>query len=712
MASLGSVTAALRVVEVLETIASRCVGPGGGQVLCTKPTGEVLLSRDGGRLLEALHLEHPLARMIVACVSSHLKKTGDGAKTFIIFLCHLLRGLHTMREKEKHSFTSENIQTHERHWKDCCQWKFVSQALLTFHTQILGCVVDQYLSRHYLSVFSWSAKGRTLCRRSVELLLEAYFCGRVGRNNHRLISQLMCDYVFKCMACEGGTEVLELVDSCFEELNVGVTGLPVSDSRVVEGLVLSRDFSVYCPADGDIRMVIVTEILQPLFSSPRSEFILSSEAEFQASQRWIVERTKTVMKHLQSQNIKLLLSSVKQPDLVVYCARLSGISVVDCLPPEEVSLVQRITGLSPCVLPQVTSQWELSDATLVTFCKPFILRSRRYVHVGLISTGAFIPHCMVLCGPVLGLVQQHQSAFHGAFKMLRQLFTGLDLNYIVQTEGQCDSSPVACNNSTESHHVPEMGQDRIAKSKNKLETSQTYLEVYSNLVASDTELKTHVPWSAHKETPIDTSQPDEAPECLSPEKSSTVDGCDVLMGNNSTGNPTAENTRTEVSLENVQVTDNPRKGSTMPAVHRSLGTCASRGYCSSAVPAGCVLPAGGQFEILMHYYLLSYARQCGRPDESTVSVLIANALLGIPKILHKPKRGKDSFPHVYMRSLHALQTSRPMVSHHPGLESLAGKYVLLSSVLQCLAKILTIDLIINIKRQPQKIDDQDSEDEL
>lgn len=64
MASLGSVTAALRVVEVLETIVSRCVGPEGGQVLCTKPTGEVLLSRDGGRLLEALHLEHPLARYL------------------------------------------------------------------------------------------------------------------------------------------------------------------------------------------------------------------------------------------------------------------------------------------------------------------------------------------------------------------------------------------------------------------------------------------------------------------------------------------------------------------------------------------------------------------------------------------------------------------------------------------------------------------------
>lgn len=64
MASPGSVTAALRVAEALEAIANRCVGPEGGLVLCTKPTGEVLLSRDGGRLLEALHLEHPLARYL------------------------------------------------------------------------------------------------------------------------------------------------------------------------------------------------------------------------------------------------------------------------------------------------------------------------------------------------------------------------------------------------------------------------------------------------------------------------------------------------------------------------------------------------------------------------------------------------------------------------------------------------------------------------
>ncbi|XP_049739892.1 Bardet-Biedl syndrome 10 protein [Elephas maximus indicus] len=717
MAAAASVKAALQVAEVLESIVSNCVGPEGRQVLCTKPTGEVLLSRDGGRLLEALHLDHPIARMVVACVSSHLKKSGDGAKTFIILLCHLLRGLDAATDKEKDSLISENIQTHGRHWKNCCQWKFISQALLSFQTQVLDYFMHQCLSRHFLSIFSSSTQEKTLCRSSVELLLEAYFCGRVGKNNHKFISQLMCDYLFKCMVYESGIEeVFELVDDCFVELNVSVTGLPVSDSRIIAGLVLHRDFSVYCPADGDIRVVIVTETIQPLFSISGSEFVLNSEAQFQASQFWIMERTKAIMKYLQSQNIKLLLSSVKQPDLVIYYAELNGISVVECLSSEEVSLIQRIIGLSPFVLPQTCSQHEISNTALVKFCKPLILKSKRYVHLGLISTCLFIPHCVVLCGPVQGLVEQHEDALHGAFKMLRQLFKDFDISYMTQANGQnYTSSPLLHKNSRESDLLPEIGNDSmqrsyqgtVVKNENELTTIRTRLIVYSNPEIPGVELETYIPCSISKLTPTDTYETDDTLKCLSQNKTRVIDDRESLIESKFTANSTAENTRIGMSYENVQVTKSVSKGNTLPVSYKSL-----KSYCSSSIPAGCVLPVGGNFEILLHYYLLNYAKKCQQSEETMVSMLIANALLGIPKILYKSKKGNYSFPQIYIRTLHALQTSQPMVSTQTGLESVAGKYQLLTSVLQCLEKILTIDLVINIKRQPQKVYDQDLEDEL
>lgn len=657
----------------------------------------------------------------MACVSSHLRKTGDGAKTFIIFLCHLLRGLHAITDKEKDSFFSENIQTHGRHWKKCCQWKFISQALLTFQTQILDYVMDHYLSRHFLSIFSSSTKERPLCRSSLEMLLGAYFCGRVGRNNHNFVSQLMCDYFFKCTACESGfEEVLELVDDCFVELKVGVTGLPVSDSRIIAGLVLPRDFSVYCPADGDIRIVIVIETIQPLFSTFGSEFILNSEAQFQTSQFWITERTKAIMKYLQKQNVKLLLSTVKQPDLVIYCAGLNGISVVECLSSEELSLIQRVTGLAPFVVPQASSQYELSNTAMVKFCKPFILRSKRYVHLGLISTCSFTPHCIVLCGPVQGLVEQHEVALHGAFKMLRQLFKDLDLNYVTQASDQnCTSSPLIYKNSREINDLPEIVngsiqrpyQDTVVKNKDELAKTQTYLKAYSNLVVPSVELETNILCSTPTVTLTDTYQTDATLRCFSPDKARIMDDHEPFIESNS-ANSTTENTRREISYENLQVTKNARKGSILPVRYKSLEMCTSQSYCFSSVPAGCVLPVGGNFEILLHYYLLSYAKKCQQSEETMVSMIIANALLGVPKILYKSKKGNYSFPQIYIRALHALQTNQPMISNQTGLESVAGKYQLLTSVLQCLRNILTIDLVINIKRQPQEIYDQDSEEEL
>lgn len=719
MAVAGTIKTALQVAEVLEAIVSRCVGPEGRQVLCTKPTGEVLLSRDGGRLLEALHLDHPIARVIVACVSSHLKNTGDGAKTFIIYLCHLLRGLRAITEKEKDSLISENFQTFERRWKTCCQWKFISQALLTFQTQILDCIMDQYLSRHFLSLFSSSAKERTLYRSSLQLLLDAYFCGRVGRNNHKFISQLMCDYFFKCMTSETGMEVFELVGDCFVELNVSVAGLPVSESKIIDGLVLHRDFSVYCPVDGDMRVAIVREIIEPLFSTSRSEFVLNSEAQFQTSQIWIMEKTKSIMKHLLSQNVKLLLSSVKQSDLVIYYARLSGISVVDCLSSEEISLIQRTISFSPFVFPQASLQCEISNTALVKFCKRLILKSKRYVHLGLISTCKFVPHCIILCGPVQGLVEQHENAIYGAFKMLQQLFKDFDLSYIKKANDQNDTvSPLLYKNRKSNqllkignHSIHKPYQDIGIENNDELEKAQ-HLETHSDLPVLTVELETHISCTTPKMIPTDTVQTDETWTCLPPENKRITDNYE-LIESNSTGNSITENVRIEIPYKNFQVTDIAGKGTVLPVKCISLESMyISQSFCSSSIPAGCVLPVGGSFEILLHYYLINYAQKCQQLEEIMVSKLIANALLGIPQILYKQKKGNHSFPKVFLRTLHTLQADEPMINCEAGLESVIGKYHVLTSVLQCLTKILTIDLIINIKRQPSKNCEQDSEDEL
>ncbi|NXT26779.1 BBS10 protein, partial [Syrrhaptes paradoxus] len=212
----------------------------------------------------------------------------------------------------------------------------------------------------------------------------------------------------------------------FAELHAVVAGLPVASSRVLPGLVLRRDFAAYCPAGGELRALLVTEPFRPALSGPDVEFVVESEGQYQASLPWITKRTEALMKHLQNSNVKLLLSSVKQDEVVVYYAKLYGVSVVECLSSEETALICEITGVSPYAPFGDNIHGEITETAVAAFCQPVLLGSKRCVHIGFTSVCAFQPHCLILCGPVDGVNEQHAAALQGAFTMLQQLFKTVD----------------------------------------------------------------------------------------------------------------------------------------------------------------------------------------------------------------------------------------------------------------------------------------------
>uniref|UniRef100_A0A8C0GUH7 Bardet-Biedl syndrome 10 n=1 Tax=Chelonoidis abingdonii TaxID=106734 RepID=A0A8C0GUH7_CHEAB len=646
-----------RLVQEAEALAS---------VLVTRPTGETLLTRDGRRVLEALNLGPPTARMIVACVSSHHNMTGDGAKTFIILLSKLLRGLQAILDKREGSPFCEAIQRSKRDQKHCHSLKQISQSLMTFQTHILDHIMAQDLRKHFLSAFSsWEGE---ISRDTMESILEAYFCGRIGNSHQKLLSQLSCDFYYRCIPFKNGkNEMLDLVNEYFVELHSAVTGLPVSNSRILEGLVLHRDFAVYCPADGDIRMLILTESIDSALAPPGLEFVVNAEVQYQASQVWITKRTEAMMKHLQNNNIKVLLSSVKQQEIVIYYAKISGISIVECLSSEEISLLCRTTGISPFIPTQDNIRSEISETMIAKFCRPLVLGSKRYVHLGLTRTCAFEPHCVIFCGPVHGITEQHASAFHGAFKMLQQLFKAVDLS-----DG-CEAQPENTNN-----------------------TSKT---------VNDQQLKTSMA-ETEKQFIDSSSWVDENPSSLIDRGSSVREICNDAM-------TAIENTSTSVVSKQLDAAQEYWKPGNpiVPFKFEKSYKHTVQSYTNLVIQAGSVLPVGGNFEILLHYYLHSYAKQCQQPKITVISTVIADALLSIPKILYRTTK-ENSFTQVCFKATSALQTNQQLPMHQQGLESVYCKYQLVASVLHCLTKLLTIDLIIGIKRPPQKTEVNDSEEDL
>ncbi|OXB69030.1 hypothetical protein ASZ78_012858 [Callipepla squamata] len=138
------------------------------------------------------------------------------------------------------------------------------------------------------------------------------------------------------------------------------------------------------------------------------------------------------------------------------------------------------------------------------------------------------------------------------------------------------------------------------------------------------------------------------------------------------------------------------------------GCGVARGCSSSIVEAGSVLPVGGYFEILLHYYIQRYAAQVQQPAIKVVSNIVADALLSIPKALY----GRNGFTKFYLETMEALRKNQPLPVSEEGLESVYCKYQLVTAVLHCAAELLNIDLIIGVKRPPRKIEDNDSDDDI
>ncbi|XP_075603325.1 BBSome complex assembly protein BBS10 [Balearica regulorum gibbericeps] len=689
------------------------LGPRGGRALLVRPTGEALLTRDGRRLLEALSLEPPTARMMAACACSHSAATGDGAKTFVVLLAGVLSGLRAAGGGG-------------------LRW-----ALRAFEAQVLERAVAQGLRGHLLSALPGrqaEADGGVL-----EAVLEAYLGGRLGPGERRRLARLCCEYCRRCApAAASRPQVLRFLGRRFAELHAAVAGLPVASSRVLPGLVLRRDFSAYCPAGGELRAVLVTEPLRPALSAPGVEFVVESEGQYRASLRWISGRTEALMKHLQRNNVKLLLSSVKQEEVVIYHAKLYGVSVVECLSSEEIALICEITGLPPYTPFGSNIDREITEAAVATFCQPLLLGSKRCVHVGFASVCAFQPHCLILCGPVGGVNEQHAAALQGAFTMLQQLFKTVDQREQGKAEGESQNEAADVCSWRSSATQQQLVIENIACNSNQVSESQLKMhrgETETQIVDPDlwrsenpTCVRTNLqvlsnPLSHIKELNVSTEGNDSSRDVQKPHAKCEHVGdvhenykSDSLVDNQknySTAASAAQRANIVTACERLDVGKDLEKTSCdiVPFKHKKSCVSIAQNNSNSLIEAGSVLPVGGYFEILLHYYIQYYANQFQQSEVTVISNVVADALLSIPKSLYRATE-QNSFTKFYLKAINALRKNQTLPVNQTGLESVYCKYQLVISVLRCVTELLSIDLIIGVKRPLQKIEDYDSEDDF
>ncbi|XP_038124672.1 Bardet-Biedl syndrome 10 protein [Cyprinodon tularosa] len=413
----------LQSVCALESVILRSFGPEGGQVLFTRDTGQLMLSRSGKRILTALHLEHPLARMVVDCVWKHSTATGDGSKTFVLILASLLRLIQAAATKgahTSHSYTSTEMA-------EAATARHLADRLLEFALTELEALIAVNVLPHGFCISLEEVTEKSQHNRSFQTLLLSFFHTRLG--------SVYCDF-FRDLTCEMLSHwrvkdprhsfSIQFLNNNFPALHTQVSGFPVGSSHLIEGQVIHRDFATPCPPVKKqlFKAVVFTGYLQPkvLAAGEVLELgcgdMVTKDSSIVHFSSWTEGSLKSIIASLQSFGVSVLLCALKQSPAALALATQSGMCIVECVSEEELSLFAQLSGVTP-----VSDCWGIQPEhiTTLTFCKPLQLGAHRYVHLDFQDSEERLnvkPCSLVICAPGEGQTDQYACAFQDVFRML------------------------------------------------------------------------------------------------------------------------------------------------------------------------------------------------------------------------------------------------------------------------------------------------------
>ncbi|KAM4734965.1 BBSome complex assembly protein BBS10 [Anableps anableps] len=366
----------LQIVSALESIILRSFGPEGGQVLFTRDTGQVMLSRSGKHILTALHLENPLARMVVECVWKHSTITGDGSKTFVLLLASLLRMIHATATKEPCMFQPYNST-------EAATARHLADRLLEFALTELDELIALNVLPHGFCVSLEDFAVKTQHNLSFQTLLVSFFHTRLGYVHCDFFCNLLCELLSHWKVKNDGPHFsIQFLNNNFPALHTQVSGFPVSSSHLIEGQVIHRDFATPCPQGNKrpFKAVVFNGYLQPKLLTTGDVLKLccgdrvTEDISIVHFSSWTERSLESIIATLQSFGVSVLLCALKQSSAVLAAATQAGMCVVECVSEEEISLFLQLSGVTP-----VSDCWRIHPehiATL-TFCKSLLLGAHR-----------------------------------------------------------------------------------------------------------------------------------------------------------------------------------------------------------------------------------------------------------------------------------------------------------------------------------------------
>lgn len=349
--------------------------------------------------------------MVLDCVCAHAKSTGDGTKSFILLLSALLRAIQdSTHMRRKASWNNPGLQN-------------LANRLLALGRNELDDIIIHQITPYASSYCSHHSDK--LEHSILDLLISGYISGRTRAGQAEILKRILCEFHYKSRRDQNTTETISFIHSHFDVLHTRVAGLPIGCSEVIEGLVVTRDWSVWTELQGPIKALVLYES----FGSSLGDNIIIC---FQ--QDWL-SRTESITKQklarLLELQVNVMLSSVKQPECVLQWARMNHVALLECVDSDQLDFLCNINFPETLSHPQ--------HIVTLKYCKRLQLGGLRCAQLGIYSNA----HTLVLCAPAPGLLDQTVCVSRGVFAMLQHITRTLASNQYQSSsvdQSQCTAS--------------------------------------------------------------------------------------------------------------------------------------------------------------------------------------------------------------------------------------------------------------------------------
>ncbi|XP_076370967.1 BBSome complex assembly protein BBS10-like isoform X1 [Tachypleus tridentatus] len=661
-------------VDYIGSLMEKSYGPCGRSSLCVSAVGQIEISSSGISILEAARINHPIAKVIHCAVKNHHEIVGDGTKTFVLLLKAIFNEL--SKYITEISYIPQKQGAKEIKTKIRLELSNLYYILPEYFGQLRDNKMIQHLFLH--------ENNLSLVKSCVQNLLKTFLTGKFGQLVTHWLVELCYNLIFfSVYNISKFSEVIQYLITNFHLLCCRINVLPIQLSRIVEGFVLTRDFTVpwkgYTSKEEELNFIVIlpsddkqsicNEVILKITQPQDVEMFLLSPSSFY----------KSAIETLQQHQIQLILSHNSLPESFKTLCYEEDIAVIAGVLREELLHLVSLCRIQPVISLQETLT--ASKIGKAQFVRPLALEAKWYIQIGIKLSDIdmlLVPHYLVLCGPTEGICKQY---FSESFNSLKVVASWIDNNCHHTCHGvQPFSSTYCCQEDSSENDVS-------SKSINSCDISTKFNVPKENnkvnLSLSNLRQQNKIGW--FEETFMNENW--------------------KIRVTSSSDEHSLQTTLRKSGIEDYPVTSREHGYKLTKMVEPSLWNY-DQGVCC---------PGGSFWELA----LISLLRKSHKRDTESKNAIamevLTSSLLYIPILLHKMSlKSKQNTIHVYQELEDSLQKNLVVcmdgvsgcvisVEECTARESVASKELLLCSVLKLVIQLLKLDCIVNIPKLPKAL---------